>query len=65
MEIIVPTDLRKALSADSSVTAMWKDLTSIARRDFVGWIDGAKDPDMHVFRIEKTCMMLAAGKRSP
>ena len=38
----VPTDLRKALAAATEVVAVWKDLTPIARRDFISWIESAK-----------------------
>jgi hypothetical protein len=40
----VPPDLRKALSAALSVEALWSGLTPIGRRDFISWIDSAKQP---------------------
>jgi uncharacterized protein YdeI (YjbR/CyaY-like superfamily) len=61
----VPTDLRKALAATPMAKAQWKDLTPIARRDFISWMDAAKQPEAHRRRIEKACAMLAAGKRRP
>ena len=61
----VPTDLRKALAATPSAKAQWSDLTPIERRDFIGWMDSAKQPEAHRRRIEKACVMLAAGKRRP
>jgi uncharacterized protein YdeI (YjbR/CyaY-like superfamily) len=61
----VPTDLRKALAATSKAKAQWRDLTPIARRDFISWIDSAKQPETRRRRIEKACSMLAAGKRRP
>ena len=61
----VPTDLRKALAATPKAKAQWRDLTPIARRDFISWIDSAKQPETHRRRIEKACSMLAAGKRRP
>jgi uncharacterized protein YdeI (YjbR/CyaY-like superfamily) len=61
----LPTDLRKALAAPPVVKAHWRDLTPIARRDFISWIDSAKQPEAHRRRIEKACVMLAAGKRRP
>ena len=64
-EAKVPTDLRKALAAAPKAKAKWSDLTSIARRDFISWIDSAKQPEAHRGRIEKACAMLAAGKRRP
>ena len=64
-EVKVPTDLRKALAATPKAKVQWRDLTAIARRDFVSWIDSAKQAETHRRRIEKACSMLAAGKRRP
>ena len=61
----VPTDLRKALAATPMAKAQWSDLTPIARRDFISWIDSAKQPETRRRRIEKACSMLLAGKRRP
>ena len=64
-EAKLPMDLRKALAAAPKAKAQWKDLTPIARRDFISWIDSAKQPETRRRRIEKACSMLAAGKRRP
>src|SRR6266576_1767595 len=64
-EARVPTDLRKALAAAPMAKAQWRDLTPIACRDFISWIDSAKQPETRRRRIEKACSMLAAGKRRP
>ncbi|PYL82920.1 MAG: hypothetical protein DMF23_11140 [Verrucomicrobia bacterium] len=64
-EATLPVDLRKALAAAPVAKAQWRDLTPIARRDFISWIDSAKQPETHRRRIEKACSMLAAGKRRP
>src|SRR3984893_18172621 len=61
----VPTDLRKALAAAPKAKTQWRDLTPIARRDFISWIDSAKQPETRRRRIERACSMLAAGKRRP
>ena len=61
----VPTDLGKALAADPVAKGKWRDLTPIARRDFISWIDSAKQPETRRRRIERACSMLAAGKRRP
>jgi len=62
---IVSFDLHKALAATPSAKAQWSDLTPIERRDFIGWMDSAKEPEKHRRRIETACVMLAAGKRRP
>lgn len=61
----IPSDLRKALGADPVAKAKWKELTPIARRDFISWIDGAKQAQTRQKRIDRTCDMLAEGKRRP
>src|SRR5712691_457391 len=61
----VPTDLRKALAAAPMAKTQWRDLTPIARRDFISWIVSAKQPETRRRRIERACSMLAAGKRRP
>ena len=61
----VPLDLRTALAADPHVVSLWKDLTPIARRDWISWIDDAKLPETRRRRIEQTSSKLAAGKRRP
>src|SRR5437868_14682775 len=64
-ELRPPTDLRKALAAAPMAKAQWMDLTPIARRDFISWIDSGKQPETRRRRIEKARSMLAAGKRRP
>jgi uncharacterized protein YdeI (YjbR/CyaY-like superfamily) len=61
----VPTDLRKALAVAPLVEAKWRDITPIARRDFISWIDSAKQPETRKRRIGIACDMLATGKRRP
>ena len=63
--LIVPMNLYKALAAIPKAKAQWRDLTPAARRDFVSWIDSAKQPNLRMQRIEKACVLLAGGKRRP
>jgi uncharacterized protein YdeI (YjbR/CyaY-like superfamily) len=64
-ELIVPMDLRKALAAAPAAEAVWRDLTPLARWDFIHWVDTAKQSETRNRRIERTCEMLPAGKRRP
>lgn len=61
----MPADLRSALAAVAPAKAQWSGLTPIARRDFIRWIDAAKQPETRKRRIERACDMLATGKRRP
>ena len=60
---IVPFDLHKALAGTPKAKARWSALGSIARRDFIDWINSAKEPEIRTQRIRETCMKLATGKR--
>lgn len=65
IELKVPQDLNKALTTHPKAKAQWGTLTSLARRDFITWIEGAKQPETRKRRIEKAWSVLAAGKRRP
>ncbi len=64
-EIKIPADLGRVLKAAPAAEAKWKDLTPIARRDFVSWIESAKQPETRMRRIESMPSRLASGKRRP
>jgi hypothetical protein len=59
----VPADLRKALAAAPKARALWSDITTIARRDWIHWITSAKRPETRARRVDSACAMLATGKR--
>ena len=61
----VPADLRKALAATPKARALWSDITPIGRRDWIRWIDTAKQSETRARRIETACAKLVAGKRHP
>jgi hypothetical protein len=60
----VPADLRKVLAA-SKAKVEWDDLTPLARKDFILWLDTAKQPETRRRRIESMPGRLASGKRRP
>src|ERR1700722_2369929 len=62
---IVSLDLHLALKATPTAKAQWSDLTPVERRDFISWIESAKQLVTRSRRIERACSMLAAGKRRP
>ena len=63
VEPAVPADLRKALAANPKATAVWGDITTNARTDWIHWIISAKQPETRARRVKNACSMLAAGKR--
>lgn len=64
-EPTVPADFRKALSDSPLANDKWNDLTSISRRDFISWINEAKQAETRKRRIERCCENLIKGKRRP
>lgn len=62
---IVPMNLHKALAGTPKAKAQWSKLTSLERRDFASWVDSGKDSETRRKRVEKTCLMVAAGRRHP
>ena len=64
-EYKVPADLNKALKSSPKIETLWKDLTPLSRRDFITWIEGAKQTETRKRRIEVTASKLASGERRP
>jgi hypothetical protein len=58
-----PTDLAKALKASAKATATWQACTDAMRRDFVLWIESAKQAETRGRRIAQTLEKLASGKK--
>ncbi|WP_454782453.1 YdeI/OmpD-associated family protein [Legionella sp. WA2022007384] len=43
----------------------WEDITSLARNEWICWIESAKKQETREPRIEKACNDLKKGKRRP
>ncbi len=61
----LPKDIHKAIFGAKKIENLWNDLTPIARRDFITWIESAKQPETRARRIGITCDKLLSGKRRP
>lgn len=68
----VPPDLRRALADAPTGKAgsrgardVWSDITPAARRDWVHWIESAKQAETRERRVATAIDMLAKGKRRP
>lgn len=62
-EPVLPADLRAALAAAPGAHAQWQAITVAARRDFIQWLDTARQAETRARRIRTACDMLAQGKR--
>ncbi len=61
----VPEDLKKALSTSSKAEALWKDITPLARWDWIRWIRAVKTPETRQKHIEVALDKLNKGMRRP
>jgi uncharacterized protein YdeI (YjbR/CyaY-like superfamily) len=60
-----PPDLGKALGLKATTQAAWKDLTPLARNEWVCWVTSAKQAKTRSHRIQRAVEDLEAGKRRP
>lgn len=61
----VPRDLQKALSSSPKAEALWKDITPLARWDWIRWIRAVKTPETRQKHIEVALDKLNKGMRRP
>ncbi len=61
----VPEDLQKVLTSFPAVRSAWKDITPLARNEWICWIESAKKAETRSYRIERARRELIAGKRRP
>jgi Bacteriocin-protection, YdeI or OmpD-Associated/Domain of unknown function (DUF1905) len=62
----VPQDLQVALAAaPQKIQDMWKDITPMARWEWVRWINATLNPDTRQRRVEVTISKMQNGKRRP
>ncbi|MEY2474413.1 MAG: hypothetical protein QOK28_3742, partial [Actinomycetota bacterium] len=50
----LPADLRKALIANVKALDAWKDITPLARNEFICWVEDAKQEMTRERRIRRT-----------
>jgi hypothetical protein len=61
----VPTDLKKALTDAPNAHATWKDITPMARWDWIRWIGSTKNSETRKKRIGVALSKMNAGNRRP
>lgn len=61
----VPVDLKQALATSPKADALWKDITPIARWDWIRWIRAVKTPETRQKHIEVALDKLNKGMRRP
>jgi len=63
LEPSLPPDFLEALAASAKARAAWEATTTLARIDWVHWIETAKQAKTRKSRIEGACDRLASGKK--
>ncbi len=58
-------DLRKVLTSDPKALAVWEDITSLARNEWICWVISVKKPETRKLHIKRTRTELKEGKRRP
>jgi uncharacterized protein YdeI (YjbR/CyaY-like superfamily) len=61
----LPTDLREALLANDVALDAWRDITPLARNEFICWVENAKQETTRARRIRRTQEELEDGMRRP
>ena len=61
----LPGDLRDALTGNAVALAAWKDITPLARNEFICWVEDAKQEKTRERRIRRTTEELEEGQRRP
>ena len=62
----VPQDLQRALAAaPQKIQGLWKDITPMARWEWVRWVKATQNPDTRRRRVEVTISKMKSGKRRP
>jgi hypothetical protein len=65
MSVSVPSDLLKAIQADSMAEASFERMAYSHRKAYVDWVQQAKKPETRESRIRKAVGMIAKGSREP
>lgn len=61
----LPADMKKALTGNAATLAAWRDITPLARNEWICWVESAKLIETRQRRIKRAANELAEGKRRP
>jgi hypothetical protein len=61
----LPSDLRKALTANASALAAWEGITPLARNEWICWTISVKTPQTRQEHVARVVSQLKQGKRRP
>jgi uncharacterized protein YdeI (YjbR/CyaY-like superfamily) len=61
----LPSDLRKAIASDPLTRRLWKDITPLARNEWICWVTEGKKAETRGIRIAKALSKMRGGMRRP
>ena len=61
----LPPDLREAIGSDSAAYQVWKDITPLARNEWICWVTSAKKDETRKRRIAVGLDKMRSGMRRP
>jgi uncharacterized protein YdeI (YjbR/CyaY-like superfamily) len=61
----LPPDLRRTLVANAAALAAWRDITPLARNEFICWVEDAKQSTTRERRVRRTNEEFEEGQRRP
>lgn len=61
----LPADFKKAIETSDKAHMEWKDITPLARNEWICWVTSGKKAETRGIRIEKAISKLGGGMRRP
>lgn len=61
----IPSDLQKAIYSKNKTLDVWKEITPLAKNEWICWVISCKKVETRERRIQRTVEELNDGKRRP
>lgn len=61
----LPQDFKKAIASNKKVSALWQDITPLARNEWICWVISGKKAETRDIRIKKALSKMQGGMRRP
>ncbi|MEK6945222.1 MAG: YdeI/OmpD-associated family protein [Nanoarchaeota archaeon] len=61
----MPADLQKAIDSIPTLKTIWKDITPLAKNEWICWVTSGKKSETRDIRIKKALSKLKDGMRRP
>lgn len=61
----MPADIKKVIDSSDVLKVIWKDITPLARNEWICWVISGKKAETRNIRIKKAISKLKSGMRRP